>query len=96
MYPETIVTRVQEALRKRRLSCDAGGDGWSWLTLYVPTVSAPGTTAMSTGLGVSSGARTGAAVGASGAYCGTVPDLPSDAVGDSAGLAGWVGVNMGG
>ncbi len=40
MHPETMTTRTKEAFRNRNIDCEPGKDGMSWLTLYLPTVSA--------------------------------------------------------
>lgn len=40
MHPETITTRTKEDFSKRKLTCDSGKDGMSWLTLHLPTIRA--------------------------------------------------------
>ena len=40
MHPETMRTRTKEAFSQRKMSCEPGKDGMSWLTLQLPTVSA--------------------------------------------------------
>ena len=40
MHPETITTRTRDAFTRRKMACDAGTDGMSWLSLHLPTVSA--------------------------------------------------------
>ncbi|MBP2414919.1 hypothetical protein JOF48_003718 [Arthrobacter stackebrandtii] len=40
MCPESLETRTKEAWARRSVSCEPGPDGMSWLTLYLPTLSA--------------------------------------------------------
>jgi len=42
MHPETLTTRMREAITKRSLSIDPGKDGMAWLTLHLPAPAALG------------------------------------------------------
>ncbi|WP_425863194.1 HNH endonuclease [Arthrobacter sp. TWP1-1] len=40
LFPGSISVRVKKAFAQRRLSCESGRDGMSWMTFYLPTVAA--------------------------------------------------------
>ncbi|WP_288025309.1 hypothetical protein [Arthrobacter sp.] len=42
MHPETLTTRMREAIVKRSLTVDPGKDGMAWLTLHLPAPAAHG------------------------------------------------------
>ncbi|WP_425864239.1 HNH endonuclease [Arthrobacter sp. TWP1-1] len=40
LFPGSISARTKKAFAQRRLSCESGRDGMSWMTFYLPTVAA--------------------------------------------------------
>jgi len=41
-HPETLITRVRQAIRTRSLALEPGKDGMCWLTLHIPATAANG------------------------------------------------------